>query len=158
MEREIGDLGRQKSPLEANMRFPFICKRIDTSHQVLLLALQQNFVSLFTAFQKIVWIQLLSDASEIHKIAEVTGFFAAFVLIQAQANISVKCLSVFFLKKHILPDRLWLRVGLFNSQKVDNWMKTVIAKTSHHALHRKKVMEPCKEKGSLKPGKKSKQK
>lgn len=44
----------------------------------LLLALKQNFVSLCTAFQNIVWIQLLSDPREVHKIAKVTGFFAAF--------------------------------------------------------------------------------
>lgn len=56
MEIETGGQGRHQSPLEANMRFPVICKRKDTSHWVLLLALKQNlmmlaFVSLFKTFQ-----------------------------------------------------------------------------------------------------------
>lgn len=56
MEIETGGQGRHRSPLEANMRFPVICKRKDTSYWVLLLALKQNlmmlaFVSLFTTFQ-----------------------------------------------------------------------------------------------------------
>lgn len=92
MEREIGDQGIHESPLRA-MGFPVICKRIDTSHWVLLLALKQSFVSLATIFRKIVWIQLLNYPREICKIAKVIGLLLLFVLIQGQANVSVKCLS-----------------------------------------------------------------
>lgn len=60
----------------------------------LALALKHSFVSLFTTYQKMVP-QLPSDPREIDKIPEVTGFLLIFVLIQAQANISVKCLSFF---------------------------------------------------------------
>lgn len=105
MERETGDQGRHENPLEA-MRFPVVCKRIDMSHWVLLLALKQNFISLSTTFRKIVWIQLLSYPREIHKIAEVMGFLLLLVLIRSQANVSVKCLSVFCQTKSILPDTL----------------------------------------------------
>lgn len=106
MERETGDQERCESPLEANMRSPVICKRIDTSHWVLLLPLKQSFVSLFTTPQKVVWMQLFSDPREIHKIAKVTRFLLIFLLIQAEANISVKCLSAFCQRKTILLDML----------------------------------------------------
>lgn len=109
VKRDIGDQGRN-----ASMRFPVICKRTDTSHWVLLLALKHNFVSLFKTFQKMVWIQPLSDPRGIHKTTEVTGFLLLFVPIQVQANVSVKCLSVFCQAKSILPNTLCLWVGHFN--------------------------------------------